>query len=284
MKALLESGIPFTQEFWITRNDGTKRALRGQGEFDGEELSGHLTLIVQDITDQKLMEEEILEASLEKEILLREIHHRVKNNMQVISSLLSMQSRTIKEPTVQILFKETQTRVRSLALVHELLYQSDKLNKINYHDYLQKITNYIFNSYNISQGGVTCKIQARGIEIPIDIAVPCSLIITELLTNSLKYAFVDGRKGVIIIDFSCDPATLYYSLDYRDNGLGFPPEYDPKKGSGFGSSLILGLTRQLSGDVQVESGDDGVHYIISFPASDKESEERHDISNLKDSA
>lgn len=265
MKALFESGIPFTEEFWIIRNDGTKRALRGQGEFDGEGSSGHLTLIVQDITDQKLMEEEILEASLEKEILLREIHHRVKNNMQVISSLLSMQSRTIKEPTVQSLFKETQTRVRSLALVHELLYQSDKLNKINYHDYLQKITNYLFNSYKISQGGVTCNIEARGIEISVDIAVPCSLVITELLTNSLKYAFLDGRKGEIIINLSCNPDTLYYSLDYRDNGLGFPPGYDPKIGAGFGSSLIIGLTRQLSGDVQVESGEYGVHYRITFP-------------------
>ncbi|HWQ67220.1 MAG TPA: PAS domain S-box protein [Methanospirillum sp.] len=271
MKALMNFGSPFTLEFWIIRDDGSNRAIRGQGESDSdvEGRSGHLTLIIQDITEQKLMEKEIQEASLEKEILLREIHHRVKNNMQVISSLLSMQSRTIKEPTVQSLFKETQTRVRSLALVHELLYQSDTLNKINYHDYLQRITNYLFNSYNISQGGVTCTIQARGIEFSIDIAVPCSLIITELLTNSLKYAFTDERKGEIIIILSYDPDTLNYSLDYRDNGQGFPPGYDPKKGTGFGSSLIVGLIRQLSGNVEIENVERGVHYSITFPGDEK---------------
>ncbi|HWQ67088.1 MAG TPA: PAS domain S-box protein [Methanospirillum sp.] len=268
MKALFESGVPFTLEMWIIRGDGTKRAIRGQGESDsnGEGISGYITLIIQDITDQKMMEDAIQEASLEKEILLREIHHRVKNNMQVISSLLSMQSRTIKDQTVQSLFKETQNRVRSLALVHEMLYQSDTLNKINYHDYLHKITTYLFHSYESSRGGVTSTIHAIGIELPIDIAVPCSLVITELLTNSFKYAFTDGRKGEITINFSFDPDTSTYCMDYRDNGPGFPSGYDPEKEGGFGSTLIMGLTRQISGSVEIKSGEEGVHYIITFPS------------------
>jgi PAS domain S-box-containing protein len=272
MKELLESGIPFTLDLWIIRKDGLSRAIRGQGEFDGNvhNKTGQLTLIIQDITNQKLMEEEIKEASLEKEILLREIHHRVKNNMQVISSLLSMQSRTIKEPTVQSLFKETQTRVRTLALVHELLYQSDKLNKINYSLYLQKISSYLYESYQFSKGGVSFTIHANNLELSIDKAVPCSLVITELLTNSLKYAFSDGRKGEILITLLIDEEKQEYILDYRDNGTGFPDEHDYQKSSGFGKTLINGLVRQLSGNIQIDSGECGVHYIISFPSDEKE--------------
>lgn len=272
MNDLLDYGKTFTLDLWIIRKDGLSRAIRGQGEFDGNvhPKTGQLTLIIQDITSQKLMEEEIKEASLEKEILLREIHHRVKNNMQVISSLLSMQSRTIKEPTVQLLFKETQTRVRTLALVHELLYQSDKLNKINYSLYLQKISSYLYDSYQISQGSVSFIIQANNLELSIDKAVPCSLIITELLTNSLKYAFSDGRKGEILITLLIDEEKQEYILDYRDNGTGFPHDHIYLKGSGFGKTLINGLVRQLSGNIQIDSGDNGVHYMINFPTEEKE--------------
>jgi len=268
IKSLFESGIPFTLDFWMIReDDGTKRAIRGQGEYNFvNEESELLTIILQDITDQKKMEDEIREAALEKEILLREIHHRVKNNMQVISSLLSMQSRTIKESHIQSMFKETQTRVRSLALVHEFLYQSNKLDKINYNDYLHKISSYLLDLYEKPQGGLNLIINANNIEISIDKAVPCSLIITELITNSLKYAFKDGRKGEITINLSLDPNIPEYSLVYRDNGLGFPPDHNLKKSSGFGSTLIVGLVGQLSGNIKVESENSGVYYHIIFPA------------------
>ncbi|MFH0968795.1 MAG: histidine kinase dimerization/phosphoacceptor domain -containing protein, partial [Methanobacteriota archaeon] len=268
IKALIESEVSFAIDFVIVRGDGSRCAVRGLGEIEDDDAEvTHYTLIVQDITDQKLMEEEIQEASLEKETLLREIHHRVKNNMQIISSLLSMQSRTIKDPVIQSLFKETQTRVRSLALVHEHLYQSKNLNKINYQAYLQKITTYLFHSYEISTEAVICTIEVQNIEFSIEKAVPCSLIITELLTNSFKYAFIDGRKGEIHIGISLNPDTKEYVLDYRDNGQGFPIGFDPMRNPGFGSTLITGLTGQLSGTVRVEPVDCGVHYRITFPSS-----------------
>lgn len=267
IEALIISGVPFAIDFWISREDGSRRAVRGQGEIDCDDKEvTQFTLIVQDITDQKLMEEEINEASLEKVTLLREIHHRVKNNMQIISSLLSMQARTITDPVIQSLFKETQTRVRSLALVHEHLYQSNKLNRINYKAYLQKITGYLLQSYEILPGAIICTLEVQNIELSIEKAVPCSLIITELLTNSFKYAFIDGRKGEIQIGLSLNPSTGEYVLDYRDNGQGFPIGVDPIKDPGFGSTLIMGLTGQLSGTMRVEPEEHGVHYRIIFPS------------------
>ena len=263
--SLLKSGTPFTIEFWITRIDGTQCALLGKGEINHDDVIGEraITFIFQDITERKLMEEKIHEAYLEKEILLTEIHHRVKNNMQIISSLLSMQSRTIKDPEIQMIFKETQARVRSLALVHEQLYQSTNLNKINYREYIQKISKYFMQSHEITKGSVTCNLVCPDVDLTIEKAVPCSLILSELFTNSFKHAFCDGQKGEITIQFLFNPLSNRYTLDYRDNGKGFTDitQYN----EGFGSILINGLVRQLSGRVSVDSLNPGVHYSITFP-------------------
>ncbi len=265
--SLINSGTPFTTEFWIDRSDGTQCAIMGKGEINHDDLNGDrsITFIFQDITERKKMEEEIQEANLEKEILLTEIHHRVKNNMQIISSLLSMQSRTIKDPNIQMIFKETQARVRSLALVHEQLYQSTNLNKINYREYIQKIAKYFMQSHEITKGTVTCDLVCPDVELTIEKAVPCSLILSELFTNSFKHAFNEGQKGEIKIQFLFNPLTNLYTLDYRDNGKGFPD--NTQHNEGFGSVLIHGLVRQLSGHVSVERLNPGVHYSISFPGN-----------------
>lgn len=185
--------------------------------------------------------------------------------MQIISSLLSLQSRTITDPSIQELFQETQGRVQSLSLVHELLYQSDNLNKINYRTYLQKITSYLMSSDRASQDRIRCTITSEDLELSIEKAIPCSLIITEMITNSLKYAF-DGRKsGEITITFSFLQDSNMFLLEYRDNGKGMPPGFDPKKSTGFGSSLISGLTQQISGTIEIGDEGPGVHYIITFP-------------------
>lgn len=220
------------------------------------------------LNQQQLMEQEhaLIEANKEKEILLREIHHRVKNNMQVISSLLSMQSRSIQDPTIQTLFKEAQTRVRSLSLVHELLYKSDSLKNINYRMYLQDLTRVIFDSHNATRRDIKCLISPYEVQISIEKAVPCSLVLTELLTNSLKYAFPDGISGEIHIDFQYDSETGWYQLRYRDTGVGFPEGMNLQGNTGFGSSLIKGLTRQLSGSLHIESGNPGVLYTLRFPS------------------
>lgn len=263
---LEQTEAPFTIEFWIELENTVKRAIRGQGEVEhNEDGSPHYIFIIQDITERKLMEEKIHEAYLEKETLLREIHHRVKNNMQVISSLLSIQSRAIDEPSIQDMFKQTQGKIRSLSLVHELLYQSDNLNKIDYYTYIQKITRYFLQSYETLQGMVTYTIDMEKIDLSIEKAVPCSLILSELLTNSFKYAFPEGIKGEISIRFFFNDKENEYTLEYRDNGRGFTASKVKHEDPGIGFSLIEGLTRQLSGRVWVDTSESGVHYVITFP-------------------
>jgi PAS domain S-box-containing protein len=263
---LLESGTSFDTTFWVQLGNGKMRAIREQGEIehDGEDIKS-LSLIVQDITRQKIMEKEIREAYIEKETLLREIHHRVKNNMQIISSLLSLQSKNITEPSIQALFRETQNRVQSLSLVHELLYQSDNLNKINYRVYLQKISSYLLSSERNLRSRVTCTVDSEDIDVSIEKAIPCSLVVTELITNSIKYAFPEEKKGEIFIIFRYTADTDEYLLDYRDTGKGLPEGFDITRSPGFGSSLVTGLTRQLSGNLVIHNDGPGIHVIITFP-------------------
>jgi PAS domain S-box-containing protein len=265
--SLIESGTPFAIEFWIERIDGVQCAIRGKGEINQDELNRekYITIIFQDITERKKMEEEIQEAYLEKETLLTEIHHRVKNNMQVISSLLSIQSRKIKDPDIQMMFKETQSRVRSLALVHEQLYQSTNLNRINYREYIQKITTYFLQSHDINKGIAIHNLVSPDIELTIEKAVPCSLILSELLTNSFKHAFRADQTGEIKIKFSFNPLSNLYTFEYCDNGKGFANGTNVKEG--IGSTLITGLVRQISGHISINGLDHGVHYSITFPAN-----------------
>lgn len=209
-----------------------------------------------------------LKASLqEKEMLLKEIHHRVKNNMQVISGLLLLQSQTATDEATRLMFKESQDRIRSIALVHEQLYRSDNLSQIEYGDYLRRMFGTLFESYKVDPRLVSVVIDVEEVMISIEKAVPCSLIVNELLSNSLKHAFPDGQKGEIRIGFTLGQGGEMYSLDYRDNGVGFPEEFDPKQTVTLGMSLLFGLTGQLKGTLTREEGE-GVHLIISFPSKE----------------
>ncbi|MGA2933714.1 MAG: PAS domain S-box protein [Methanomicrobiales archaeon] len=219
---------------------------------------------IRDITERKRLGDQLKESLKEKEVLLREIHHRVKNNMQVISSLLSMQSQNIKDEGIRGLFKESQNRIRSIALVHELLYRSDNLYQIEYGAYLKKMFIPLFESYSIDQRKVSIAIEAPRVLITIDKAVPCSLIINELISNSLKHAFPGDRKGAITIRFGLDAGKGEYSLDYGDNGVGLPPGLDIKTLNTLGMRLINGLTKQLGGTIEIQ-GTEGTHFRITFP-------------------
>ncbi|HUK92694.1 MAG TPA: PAS domain S-box protein, partial [Methanomicrobiales archaeon] len=218
-----------------------------------------------DVTDRKELENRIRESLQEKEVLLKEIHHRVKNNMQVISSLLSVQAQNIRDPEVRGLFNESQNRIRSIALVHELLYRSDNLDQIEYGAYLKKMFLPLFESYSIDQRKVSMAIDAKDVMITIEKAVPCSLIVNELISNSLKHAFPGDRRGEIRIGFRLDAEGGRYLLDYRDDGVGVPPGFDVKAATTLGMRLVHGLTRQLQGTVEHLPGE-GVHFSIAFPA------------------
>jgi two-component sensor histidine kinase/ligand-binding sensor domain-containing protein len=202
----------------------------------------------------------------EKEILLKEIHHRVKNNLQVISSLLYLNSKKVKSKEALNMFKDSQNRVKSIALVHERLYQSKDLGKIDFKEYIQKLTNDLFRSYGVNLSVINLKIDINNVFISIDTAVPCGLIINEIISNSLKYAFPDyedeNKSGLININFSKDEMNKWV-LVVGDNGIGIPEEAEEKKKNSLGLQLIDTLVAQLDGTLEIDLSS-GTAFVIKF--------------------
>lgn len=228
-----------------------------QGEY-----KGHLWMY-RDITERKKAESEMKTSLKEKEILLKEIHHRVKNNLQVISSLLKLQSSYIKDEEALILFTESYNRVRSMALIHEKLYQSKGLARIDAADYIHDLTDNLFRSYNVATNTIKLNLQVEHIELDIDTAIPCGLIINELVSNSLKYAFVDKGKGELYISFHHQEESQEITLVISDNGIGLPPDFDVREIESLGLQLVGNLTEQLDGEIEINS-DLGASFKITF--------------------
>ena len=219
--------------------------------------------VLEDITENKISEDLIRASLNEKETLLREIHHRVKNNLQVISSLLNMQASSISDQATLEIFKESQNRIRSMALIHEKLYSSRDLAEIKFDDYLKNLTNYLLRTYRINVHAIELSINVESdIFLTVDTAIPCGLIINELLTNSLKYAFSDDRKGKIHISL-CRDANKKYSLKVRDNGVGIPDHIKLSNSETLGLQIVATLTRQLDGEVELDRSN-GTSFTIGF--------------------
>lgn len=204
-----------------------------------------------EITERKRAEEKINISLQEKVVLLREIHHRVKNNLQVISSLLNLQSGYIEDKKSLEIFRESQTRVRSMALIHEKLYQSKDLNKIEFSEYIESLIKDLFKSYNIESSRITLKSKMEGIYFEIDTAILCGLIINELVSNSLKHAFPENRKGEIYIELNQNSGNNKYTLIIKDNGIGFPSNVDFRKTESLGLQLVTTLSEQLGGTIEL---------------------------------
>lgn len=192
-----------------------------------------------------------LAASLdEKEVLLKEVHHRVKNNLQVISSMLNLQSSTVSNEAALGVFQDSQNRVRSMALIHEKLYQSGSLAQIDFCDYVTNLVDYFQRSYQ--SPGIRIKVDDDPIYLGIDTAVPCGLILNELVSNALKHAFPKGQTGNIVVELG------YYqereiSLRVSDNGIGLPPDLDYSQTTSLGLQLVNSLVAQINGRLQLES-------------------------------
>ncbi len=201
----------------------------------------------------------------DKEILMREIHHRVKNNLQLISSLLTLQGRSIDDKMAIQAINEGKTRVRSMALIHQNLYNKENLTEIGIKDYLEKLTEELFLTYNIDGDRIKMELNVEDIDVDVDILVPLGLIINELITNSLKYAFPDHVSGRIKINIFVKNNDLIFEM--QDNGTG----YDPTeiKDNSFGSTLVSALTSQLGGKMSVDSHD-GTKIKIVFTDYTKE--------------
>ncbi len=208
--------------------------------------------IYRNITERKKAEEQIKASLKEKEILLQEVHHRVKNNMQIISSLLNLQSRHIKDEESLELFKSSQNRVKSMALIHERLYQSKDFTRIDVANYVQNLTNHLFITYGISRDDIKLKINIKDIFLDINTAIPCALIINEIVSNSLKHAFPNGKKGEIKI--SMHPLSKdEVELVVGDNGVGIPEDANLRNTKSLGLYLVSMLAEdQLHGEIKLD--------------------------------
>jgi PAS domain S-box-containing protein len=202
----------------------------------------------QDITESRRAEEQIKSSLTEKEVLLKEIHHRVKNNLQIISSLLNLQSAEIEDTVASQKFRESQDRVKAMALIHERLYQSSDLAKIDFAGYVRNLTGHLLRSYKINANTTRLNLQVDSVPMNLDVAIPCGLIINELVSNAFKYAFPNGEEGEITVYFAeGDNQTI--KLVVQDNGAGIPDELNPEASDSLGLKLVRSLTEQLGGSI-----------------------------------
>ena len=228
-------------------------------EIEGKAI---LTVILRDISERKASEGKLREALAEKEVLLREIHHRVKNNLQVVSSLLNLQARAAGDEEVARAFEESKSRVQSMALIHEQLYESRDLARIDLSGYIRQLVSNLFRTYQVRAHRVELRTDIADIEIGIDLALPCGLILNELISNSLKYAFPSSRAGSILIRLEKmhDSSAL---LTVADDGVGLPAEVGFWTTKTLGLRLVRSLVRQIDGEISA-GGPPGAEYRIRF--------------------
>lgn len=217
--------------------------------------------VIRDISDRKKAEEQIKASLKEKEVLLREIHHRVKNNLQVISSLLSLQSEHIKDDQYADMFEDSQNRIRSMALIHETLYESENLAHIDLVEYITRLVHELIRSYRAADR-IKVSIKVEDVSLGIDAAIPCGLIISELVTNSLKHAFPEGRKGEVNIVLNQRGSVI--ELQVSDNGVGIQEDIDIRTSESLGLDLVTTLAEvQLNGTIALDRRE-GTTFRITF--------------------
>jgi len=230
------------------------------------ELAHANQMLKEEITQRKRAQERINANLLEKEVLLKEIHHRVKNNLQVVSSLLSLQSKTIDDPQSLRVFRESEDRIRSMALIHTKLYESQDLASIYFPEYIQSLTTYLFDSYEHKANVIELVMETQEIFLDIDIAIPLGLILTELVSNSLKHAFPNGQRGVVQIELFSDQGECNTYLVIKDNGVGFPDSIDFYNSDSLGLRLVNTLIHQIEGEIELDQSI-GTSFKISVAES-----------------
>jgi PAS domain S-box-containing protein len=257
-------------EFRKVRKDGSILWVRESARAIQGSDGGMVVLIVcEDITDRRRAEEQLRGSLREKEMLFKEVHHRVKNNLQVISSLLDLQSDYLKDRQAIEMMSKSRNRVRSMALVHERLYQSKNMTKIDFAEYIRDLTDSLFCFYGVNLNRVKLRIDAEGVLLNINSAIPLGLIINELVSNSLKYAFPRGKKGEISISLRSDnggsdlPGRPEFTLTVGNNGVGFPRDLNFRETKSLGLQLVVALVDQIGGTIELDRTN-GARFKIRF--------------------
>ncbi|MGK0383954.1 MAG: PAS domain S-box-containing protein [Bacteroidia bacterium] len=254
----------FSREQTYVRKDGELLSANVTVSLvrDANNSPNYFVAVFEDITERKEHELQLEESIKEKEVLLKEVHHRVKNNMQVISSILNLQSSYIDDETALSILRESQDRIKSMSFVHESLYQSKTLSEVNFSEYIKNIAGNLFHSYGRPEGGISLQFELEEVFLNLDTSIPCGLIINEVVSNSLKYAFEGMAKGIIKIEFS-KLADGSLKLIVGDDGIGLPSNFDIENAETLGLQLVTTLVTQVSGVLEIKTNN-GTQFCIVF--------------------
>ena len=254
----------FQIEGWAGRKDASpfwaETALSKLVDAKGKMIG--VSVIIRDATERRRAEDAMKASLQEKEILLKEIHHRVKNNLQVISSLLRLQSETVRDKETAALFLDSQERVRAMAMVHEYLYKSSDLSRINFPAYVASLVRNLYRTFGLSSSENPPTVEVDDVLLSLDVAVPCGLLLTELISNAAKYAYPDKKGGPVEIRFR-DLSDGLFELSVADHGIGFPENFDWMASDSLGLRLVRLLTEQLHGKILLER-DHGIKFVVTF--------------------
>jgi len=267
LEVVVGQSQPFDRVYRVIRpSNGEERWLHGLGKLDLDAEGRPLRMYgtIQDVTRRKREEAELRNALHVKEALLKEVHHRVKNNLQVISSLLRLEGARMQGAESKGVLLEMRNRIRSMAILHETLYRSENLALVDLSTYLRQVAMQLVRSHASNQKGAELQLRLERLDMDIDRAIPCGLILNELISNSLKHAFPEGRTGSIIASLQPDNGRDYWLLSVEDDGIGFPNGFDLAKTTSLGLQLVDDLARQLQGEMRVHTLA-GSRVVIRFP-------------------